>query len=160
MGELGVRLRKFHMKRFLSISGYILPGLCLVIAGTFLQRMAGHAINHAVLTMDSSGAFITTHVAQIFLVALFATLLAVCLRRPFSRYCSAGYILISMSVVLFQPTFMMLTSRHIYLPFSLLLFDYTNFLIRPLELLSWMLVFGMGLFFLLASIIKPNQKKI
>jgi hypothetical protein len=159
VADLGVRLRNFLMRRFFSISGYILPGLCLVIAGTFLQRIAASARDHELMTMDGIGHSITL-VAQLFLVGLFAALLTICMRRPFSRYCSAAYILISMSVVLFQPTFIMLASRHIYLPCFMLLFNYTNFLIRPLELLSWMLIFGMGLFFLLASIIKPNQKKI
>ena len=148
------------MKRILSLSIHSLPGVFLIVAGLIFQRFDAGVKEKAIWTLDSPWAFDFAQIVQIVLVGVFSLFIALLMRHPLSRTLSLWYTLISLIVLLWKPMFVAMASRHVYLPFFPEFLDYTNFLIRPIECLSWLLVFGMGCIFLIASLFRHEKRNI
>ena len=136
-----------------------MPALILVLFGIALQRLVVTTRATAVQSFSFSSALYVNELAQCLLVILATFLLAVFATRPLPRLCACGYIVVAFAVLIFNPVFLALGSAQIFLPIPLDALNYLSFAMRPLELLSWILVFSVGLFNLVVTILN-KQKKI
>jgi len=147
------------MRRFTLILWSVMPALILVLSGIALQKLVVTTLVTAVQSFSFSSALYVNEFAQFLLVILSTFLLAVFATRPLPRLWACGYIVVAFAVLIFHPLFLglgyALISRHI--PHYAL--NYLTFATRPVELLSWILVFSVGLFNLVVTLLN-KQKKI
>jgi len=147
------------MRRFTLILWSVLPALILVLSGIALQKLVVTTRATAVQSFSYSSALYVNEFAQFLLVILSTFLLAVFATRPLPKLWACGYIIVAFAVLIFHPVFLALGSALIFLPIPLHALNYLAFATRPVELLSWILVFSVGLFNLVVTLLN-NQKKI
>jgi len=147
------------MRRFLFHLWAVTPALLLILCGIALQRFVILATEANIKSGNFSAAFNFSGLAQFALILLLTVLLVAATFRPLPRSWAIGYIVGSLIVLLFQLVFMSLGSVKIFLPIPFSAANYLLFLTRPVEFLSWILVFSVGLFNLVVTLLN-KQKKI
>ena len=147
------------MRRFLFHLWAVTPALLLILCGIALQRFVILATEANIKSGNFSAAFNFSGLAQFALVLLLTVLLVAATFRPLLRSWAIGYIVVSLTVLLFRPVFMSLGSVKPFLPIPFSAANYLLFLTRPVEFLSWILVFSVGLFSLVVTLLN-KQKKI
>ena len=147
------------MRRFLFHLWAVTPGLLLILCGVGLQRFVLAATEANIKSGNFSAVVNFDGVAQFALILLLTVLLVAAMFRPLLRSWAIGYIVVSLTVLLFRPVFMSLGSVKPFLPIPFSAANYLLFLTRPVEFLSWILVFSVGLFSLVVTLLN-KQKKI
>ena len=147
------------MRRFLFHLWAVTPALLLILCGIALQRFVILATEANIKSGNFSAAFNFSGLAQFALILLLTVLLVAAMFRPLLQSWAIGYIVVSLIVLLFQLVFMSLGSVKIFLPIPFSAANYLLFLTRPVEFLSWILVFSVGLFNLVVTLLN-KQKKI
>jgi hypothetical protein len=147
------------MRRFVFHLWAVTPGLLLILCGVGLQRFVIFATEANIKSGNFSAAFNFSGLAQFALILLLTALLVAAMFRPLLQSWAIGYIVVSLIVLLFRLVFMSLGSIKTFLPIPLSAANYLLFLTRPVEFLSWILVFSVGLFNLVVTLLN-KQKKI
>jgi hypothetical protein len=147
------------MRRFLFHLWAVTPALLLILCGIALQRFVILATEANIKSGNFSAVVNFDGVAQFALILLLTVLLVAAMFRPLLRSWAIGYIVVSLIVLLFRPVFMSLGSVKPFLPIPFSAANYLLFLTRPVEFLSWILVFSVGLFNLVVTLLN-KQKKI